>query len=144
MSGLAELLAGHTGPGAFRWSSDAEVIEVRRTVEAAGWRLVHYDGWVDEDRAAVLDGLGQALDLPAYYGHNFDALADCLRDAVPADRLGTILLWDGWGPFARADERAFSVTMSVLGARVADDQRPSLVVLLRGGGPEEAGLPTLD
>ena len=33
-----------------------------------------------------------------------------------------VLLWDGWGPLARHDERAFSVALSVLGGRVNADR----------------------
>lgn len=144
MKGLDSLLRGSTGPGIFRWHGDLDATDVRRVVGAAEWRFAHYDGWSDETKAEVLAGLGRALDLPAYYGHNFDALADCLHDVVPADRSGTLLLWDGWGPFARADRRAFSVALSVLGGRVAADRGAPFVVLLRGGGPDPAGVRNLD
>jgi hypothetical protein len=142
VSGLDALLAGSTGPGVFRWRGGHGAVDVRRVVEGAGWRLAVYDGWSAETRAEVLDGLGRALDLPTYYGQNLDALADCLRSVVPAGRSGTVLLWDGWGPFARADRRAFSATTGVLRAR-ADDGGAPFAVLLRGGGPTPPGVPDL-
>ena len=104
----------------------------------------HYDGWTSESKAEFLEGLGAALALPDHYGRNFDALADCLTDVVAGDTAGTVLLWDGWGPFARAEERAFSVALSVLGTRVHAERGGPFAVLLRGDGPEPIGVPDLD
>ena len=151
MSALAAVLAGRTGPAIWRWSGDADVAELCDTVERAGWRLVHYDGRDDATKAAFLAGIGRALGLPGHYGHNFDALADCLGDVGaedgpeddPGHALGTVLLWDGWGPFARADERAFAVALRVLGTRVGSDRGGPFMVLLRGDGPASPGLDTL-
>ncbi len=144
MSGLAAILAGRTAPGIFRWHGAFDAADVRHTVEHAGWRFAHYDGWGAESKAEFLTGIGEALAFPGHYGHNFDALADCLQDVVAGDSVGTVLLWDGWGPFARADERAFSVALSVLGTRVNAERGGPFAVLLRGEGPDTAGVPSLD
>ncbi len=55
-----------------------------------------------------------------------------------------MLLWDGWATLARDDEKAFSIALSVLGSRVNADRGVPFAVLLRGEGPEVAGLPSLD
>ncbi len=144
MSGLAALLAGRVAPGIFRWRAAFDAADVRHTVEHADWRFAYYDGWRDESKAEFLDGVGSALSLPDHYGRNFDALADCLTDVVAGDSAGTVLLWDGWGPFARAEERAFSVALSVLGTRVHAERGGPFAVLLRGDGPEPIGVADLD
>lgn len=143
MSGLAGVLAGHRAPGTYRWHSGLDADDVRHAVEHAGWCFAHLDGLAAETRDAVLAAIGDALDFPAHYGRNLDALADCLRDVVPADRVGTVLLWDGWGAFARADERAFALVLRVLATRTEGEQRAPFTVLLRGPGPEDAGVPEI-
>jgi RNAse (barnase) inhibitor barstar len=143
MSGLAALLAGGVQPGVYRWHAMFEADDVRHTVELAGWRFAHYSGWLHEDKAEVLAGLGAALSFPDHYGRNLDALADCLRE-VAAPSGGTLLLWDGWAPFARADRRAFDATLNALRTRVETDRGGPFAVLLRGDGPEIADLPSLD
>jgi hypothetical protein len=143
MSGLAGLLAGERAPGTYRWSSDLEAVDVRYAVEDAGWRFAHHDGWAEESRVDVLAGLGVALDFPAHYGRNLDALADCLRDVVPADRVGTVLLWDGWGPFALADGPAFERVLTVLLGRSEAGFGAPFTVLLRGPGPEGVAVPEI-
>jgi Barstar (barnase inhibitor). len=44
-------------------------------------------------KTAVLAALGEALQLPAHYGRNFDALADCLMDGdwARADTISIVL-----------------------------------------------------
>ncbi|MDN4173009.1 barstar family protein [Nocardioides sp. SOB77] len=133
MSGLAALLAGELPPAVYRWDAAYDVEEVRGAVELAGWRLAHLDGWSHPARAEMLEALGEALGLPAWWGRNLDALADCLRD-VDTDRVA--LLWDGWGPSAREDARSFGVVLRLLtGSGIA--------VLLHGDGPE-VDVPPLD
>ena len=143
MSGLADLLAGAVPPGTFRWRDPAALASVRDAVVQAGWRFAHHDGRADGSRADVLAGLGTALDFPSYYGQNLDALADCLRDVVPAGRAGTVLVWDAWGPFARAHEWSFTRVLQVLATRTGDVRGAPFAVLLRGEGPERDGVPAL-
>jgi len=143
MSGLAAILAGHTPPGTYRWHGAFEAVDVRRTVELAGWAFGHVDGWVaGATKAEFLATVGQELDFPDYYGQNFDALADCLHDVGGRD--GVLLLWDGWSTLAHADERAFDIALSVLAGRAHADRGVPFAVLLRGDGPALPDVPDLD
>jgi hypothetical protein len=142
MSGLAALLAGRTKPGLYTWHSGFDVADVRHTVEHAGWDFAYVDGLTAQTKPEFLARIGEALQFPEWYGQNFDALADCLTDVDGGD--GTIVLWDGWGAFARTEPRAFSVALSVLGTRVNADRGGPFSVLLRGDGPEPSGVARLD
>lgn len=131
MSGLARLLAGHGDPGVYRWHAAFDVTDVRRAAEQAGYRLSHLDGWTQQTKAEVLQGFGESLDFPDWYGRNLDALADCLADVLEP----TVLLWDGWGVLARADQAAFAAVIEILADR-ARTGPVAFTVLLRGDGPE--------
>jgi hypothetical protein len=111
-------------------------------VEHAGWTFAYVDGLRAQTKQEFLTQVGEALNFPEWYGKNFDALADCLTDIDSGN--GTVVLWDGWAAFARAEPRAFSVALSVLGTRVNADRGGPFSVLLRGEGPEVAGVPSLD
>ena len=139
MSGLAAVLSGRVAPGIYRWHGAFDVDEVRHTVGHAGWNFAWLDGWHGGTKQEFLEAVGITLDFPDHYGQNFDALADCLQDV----RGDTVLLWDGWGPLARADAQAFSVALSVLGTRVNAERGGPFTVLLRGDGPD-VGVPSLD
>lgn len=129
MSGLAGLLAGHRDAGVYQWHAAFDAEDVRHTVEHAGWQFGHVDGWTHQDKAGLLSELAGGLGLPAWFGHNYDALMDALRDLAEP----TLVLWDGWGTLARLDRRDFGLALSVLADRAAE--RPPFAVLLRGEGP---------
>jgi len=145
MSGLAALLAGHTPPDLYQWHSAAHVPDVEHAVEQAGWQFVHLDAWTIEDKQSFLKAaaatfrrchlLGVADDPAVDLGENFDAFSDLLAEVDPGDRNGTIWLWDGWSPFARHDEQAFHVALSVLGGRANAERGAAFAVLLWGEGP---------
>ena len=139
MSGLAAVLAGRHVPGVYRWHQNFDEADVRHAVEHAGWAFGHLDGWEIEHKAEFLASVGVALGFPSYYGHNLDALEECL-----ADTGRTVLLWDGWSAFARAEPVPFRSALEVLRADAADDRTPPLVVLLRGEGPDLPGVESLD
>lgn len=144
MSGLAAVLAGRASPGVYAWHAAFDVADVQHTVEHAGWRFALLDGAGTETKDEFLAAAGEALDLPEWYGRNFDALADLLTGLPGGGAEGLVLLWEAWGAFARADERAFRTALTVLGTRAGDARRPPFTVLLRGEGPPVEGLALLD
>ena len=132
MSGLAGILASHIRPGVYQWHGAAAPEDVRHTVEHAGWRFGYVDGWTHQNKSELLDAFAETFEFPEYFGHNFDALLDCLRDLISP----IVLLWDGWGPLAREDKQAFDVAVDVLNQRATEDEGHPFAVLLRGEGPE--------
>jgi hypothetical protein len=136
MSGLAALLAGHTKPDVYQWHNAANVDDVAHAVEKADWRFVYLDGWTMEDKETFLKSVGAALDLPEYDGGSFEALGSALTDVHAEGHRGTVFLWDGWSPLARADEPAFSEALRILAGRTHDENCDKCAVLLRGEGPE--------
>ena len=140
MSGLAAVLAGRHDTGVYRWHAAFAAADVAHTVEHAGWSFAHLDAWPTDSKAEFLARIATALDFPEHFGGNLDALADCLSDV----RSDTVVLWDGWGPFAHADERAFGASIAVLNERSRHDKHGRFVVLLRGDGPDLPELTSLD
>lgn len=140
MSGLAAVLAGRHDTGVFTWHAHFPPGEVAHAVEHAGWHFNHVDSWTAETKAEVMEAMAKGLDLPKHFGKNLDALADCLSD-LEGD---SVLLWDGWAPFARHDETAFRKALKVLRQRAADSKKGRFAVLLRGEGPELDDVDSLD
>lgn len=135
MSGLAALLAGHNEPDLYQWHSAAHVPDIEHAVDHAGWKFVYLDGWAVEDKQSFLKATAAAFAFEDDLGENFDALSDALADVSPGSHDGIILLWDGWSPFARHEEQAFGVALSVLGGRANADRGCKFAALLRGEGP---------
>ena len=98
MAALHDILAAPALNGVYR---------LVRPADALPENLVPVlDGRTLADQAELLGALGRALDLPDYYGGNWDALEECLNDlswragplwlvlhhaeAIPADQLATL------------------------------------------------------
>lgn len=96
--------------------------ELAAHLEDRGWHVAVVSG--APTRSEALRAIGVALDFPAYYGRNLDALNDCLRDLERP----TALVWAGWEPLAvqRADD--WAALLSVLSDRVTDRQLPPFAV----------------
>jgi hypothetical protein len=79
---------------------------------------VNASAWTTAD--AMHQDLARALDFPDYYGHNLDALNDCLRDVVageygvPADAAGFALAFTHYDRFARACPRDAQLVLDIL------------------------------
>ena len=108
--------------GVYRLVADLAAVDA--ALRAAGWRTGVLDA-PHPTKEALLDGVGKALEFPAYYGRNLDALWDCLTDLdVP-----TALVWPQWQLAAVAEPRAWADVMDVLSGRTHEE--PACAVVLR-------------
>ena len=61
--------------------------EIEKLFPPPAYFTAHIDGAQVPDKAALMPALAAAFRFPAYFGHNWDALLDCLRslpDEIPA------------------------------------------------------------
>ena len=100
---------------------------VRNAYTAAGWHVARVRDATT--KAEVLDGFAAALQFPDYFGHNLDALWDCLTDLTRP----TVVVWEGWQRCAVEHPEDWAGLMGVLRDRV--DHSPAFAVLLIGTSP---------
>ncbi|MFI6267266.1 barstar family protein [Micromonospora sp. NPDC051006] len=106
----------------------------------AGWLTVAHDDAPDEPDAVPLPGpatrtrsgffatLATALALPEHFGHNWDALADVLRDRLATAPL-TLRVDDAGQLLADEPAGQYAQLLTVLGEVAADAPHPLRVVL---------------
>ncbi|MGW1890720.1 barstar family protein [Streptomyces sp. NPDC002004] len=105
-----------------------------------GWTTTRLDLTGVADKDAFMARVSGTLELPGWFGRNWDALADCLTDlswAEPAR--GRLLLVTGWRGFAEARPHEWQVAQEVF-SDAADYWRttgPALEVVLALGGSDE-------
>lgn len=138
---LAAVTAGVRPAGVYRWLSRAHVESVRRNLAAAGWSVHVLDGRAVTGPQALFDRCARVLAFPTWFGHNWDALVDCLGDLSWLPGKGHVLLWEQYGVLARTDPAAWRTALGVFAA-VAETRRAArvapLYVLLRGAGPTDS------
>jgi hypothetical protein len=145
MTRLATLVDGSKPPGMYRWLSRAHPAAISRELEPIGWQLHVLEGGHTEDAMAFLDECARVLEFPAWFGRNWDALADCLGDLSWLPDTPHVMLWERSGVLAKHDPKAWRMATEVLAEKATDSGRrgiPPLYVLLRGDGPADS-LPLL-
>lgn len=66
------------------------------------------------DKDELLRRLAGSLRLPATFGHNWDALADCLRDLGWMPAWGYVLLFEHADELRQADSAAYNIMLGIL------------------------------
>ncbi|WP_262062319.1 barstar family protein [Streptomyces sp. STR69] len=88
------------------------------------------------DKAGLMDGAARALQLPDWFGRNWDALADSLGDHTvwpeEAVEQGLLVVVRNWRAYAKARPEEWETAVDVFGDAV--DRTPTLSVVLALGG----------
>lgn len=84
--------------------------------EASGFSICRIDLAPVRDKAALFERLATALEFPDWFGHNWDALADCLGDLswLPAD--GYLILLEHCDSFRTRHSEDFATALQVFAA----------------------------
>ena len=88
-----------------------------------GYRVARADAGRWTSAGDMHDGLASALDFPAYYGRNLDALEDCLRDVAAGDYgwepgdTGLALVLGGFDRYAEREPRVAHALLDIFTTR---------------------------
>lgn len=114
-----------------RWLSghDYDVV----ALDAGAWRAA-------ED---MFSAVARALDFPAYFGQNLDALNDCMRDVAAgeygwrAEATGLVLVLTNFERFAASDRRTAQILLDIVAgqARAAMLIGNRLICLIQSNDP---------
>ena len=73
------------------------------------------------DKRSVLSEFASALDLPPWFGHNWDALVDALRELSNDDARRIELVWDHAHQLRETAPETFALVVDIL-EQVADER----------------------
>lgn len=141
---LAELLDGGRSAGLVRLAAGRPAADVLAAAERAGWRATRLDLRGAADKAAFMEHCARDLDLPGWFGRNWDALYDCLGDPDWAGPRRRLVLVTGWQDYANARPEEWATAGTVLAdaaAALRDGPAP-LAVLVEEEPVTDPGRPT--
>ncbi len=104
---LGAIVRDEIEPGRYRLGATASVRQLRDELVAAGWATRLVDGAAMHDRASMFDEFAAGCEFPKWFGGNWDAFTDCLRDLSWIPGVGVVVLWRRSGAFAAADPRTW-------------------------------------
>ncbi|MEV6176459.1 barstar family protein [Streptomyces sp. NPDC052016] len=85
------------------------------------------------DKASLMERCVRDLELPDWFGRNWDALADSLTDLPSRSGAeGLLVVVRNWQPYAKARPEEWEIAQEVFSAAV--DQAPELSAVLALGG----------
>jgi len=103
------------------------------------------DGTAARTRAGFFQEMARVLHFPDYFGHNWDAVYDCLTDLSWLPAAGYVLVLDGFTRFATDEPEQWDIGLQVLRAACAFWQplSRSMLALLYGSSELAPGVPAL-
>jgi RNAse (barnase) inhibitor barstar len=120
----------------------ADEAKVRAALTEAGFEIVTVAGTAITNVSTLFEEMARAFRFPDYFGHNWAALMDCLRDLRDRENTRIALLWLDADASLDADLQTFLEAREVLDAvrsELAEDDEfgkaHQLEVFLLGAGP---------
>jgi RNAse (barnase) inhibitor barstar len=140
----SEVVGAGSSEGGNRCSSGVYLIDAAERDRIAcleafppGFTVAVLDGNNAGTRAGFFEELARALRFPDYFGHNWDAVYDCLTDLAWLPAAGYVLVLDGFDRFATNEPGQWDIGLKVLREACAfwqPLQRPMFMLLY---GPSE-------
>ena len=129
---IASILESHKA-GVWFLPGNGDARAVQSAAKKARYTYVHIDGSKIERKEQLLNALATALRLPTSFGHNWDALEECLND-LEGDGEGYVIYYDHIDGLLVAHPDQFETLVEILRDAVEswkeDDE--ALVVLFSG------------
>ena len=93
------------------WADGADPL--RTAAKAAHLKFYSVDLSKIVGKPALLKALEKGINLPDHFGHNWDALADCLEDDEWMDKNGVVIFWQGAEQFRKAHHEDFETALDI-------------------------------
>lgn len=132
---IASILEAHKG-GVW-YLPNAELRSVQSAARKANYAFFHIDGKTIERKEQLMNHVATSLHLPKTFGHNWDALEECLIELDEGEHDGFVILYDHIDGLLGAHPDQFETLVEILRDAVGSwkEDDTAMVVLLAGGKP---------
>lgn len=143
MKELSRILKAPLESGVYVLAQPSDAGDVQRIASESGFAFFHVRGHDVCTKDQFLNETAKAFKFPAYFGHNWDALEDCLTDMSWVEADGFLMLFDTFNSFAEHSPDDFATALDILSASCQfwSEHGKALVVLLHGMPHEGAAFP---
>jgi hypothetical protein len=132
-SALETLLEKKQG-GVYFLGTSPDAKAVKKAASAEGFDYFHIEGRNIARKEQLLNAMATALDLPPHFGHNWDALEECLNDMDSVEGDGFVIHYDHVDALAAAHPSELETLVEILRDSVASwrEDGTAMVVLFTG------------
>lgn len=146
MDTLERLLKNRADSQAYRWHNSVDIDDIARLANQYGFRFFYLNGNLIRTMQDLFDQTKTVMEFP-FFGNNWDALLDCMRDLSWFSESGFLLLYDYWEHFAQSAPDDFRIAIEIFQDVVEDRRKYSelqtMYVLLRDDSSATLDLPIL-
>ncbi len=140
---LASRLARHGDAGLYRLPA-GRLADLEAAADALGLEHVRADLSDCRDKPALLARIAEALRFPEWFGHNWDALADCLTDLDWMPARGYVIVLDGADALRTESPAEFAAAVEILAESAHDwAERGTPMWIFVGLAGDDPSLPDL-
>jgi RNAse (barnase) inhibitor barstar len=145
MDELISALQGDLAPGLYQSAADIDPEELAALCQEQDFQLGYLDGATITNKAEFLAACATALKFPSYFGHNWDALEECLTDLEWLPGSGYLLLYSHPKPFAQRHPKDWKTVIDILQSAIDEwnETDQPMYVVFNGDRPLLAALETL-
>ena len=90
-----------------------DLADLLAAAEASGFSIRRVDLSAVRDKAALFERMAMVLEFPDWFGHNWDALADCLGDLSWMPAGGYLILLEDCDEFRASHTKDFTTALQV-------------------------------
>ncbi len=135
MATIDLIISGQALSQIYRLDSDVAPEELAAMLQEQDGELFYLDGTEMTDKTQLMQEFAAVLNFPEYFGGNWDALHDCLKDVSWLDEEAThcVLLIDRW------EKCTSPALIETLQDAIADwkEEADAVYVMLRTTDPDE-------
>jgi RNAse (barnase) inhibitor barstar len=133
-SQIINILKGEIKPNVYRLVNPIAFVELESLNRNYGAKLFYLDGHEIVDRTSLLQQFATVMQFPEHFGHNWDALADCLTDLDEDEVDRQIIIIDRLDNFAIAKPQQWLTFLDICKSTVKywQDTDTPMYILLRG------------
>ncbi len=140
---LESLVEANKG-GVWFLPNHVETRHIQAIAKRAGFASFHIEGKNIQRKEQLLNHVATALHFPKSFGHNWDALEECLTDLEWVDAEGYILYYDHIDGLLDTHPDQFETLVEILRDAVASwKEDGSAMIVLLSGAKAPKGVPTL-
>jgi RNAse (barnase) inhibitor barstar len=113
MDDLIAALEGDRPPGLYRLNRNVQVDELAGLAREHDWRFFYVDGRAIHNKTDFFRVCAISLRFPDYFGQNWDAFEDCLRDLEETSAKQYILLFDQPDQFVQENPEEWAIALNI-------------------------------
>lgn len=100
MNQILNLIQGESQPNIYQFPLDISPEELSQLCQEYGCELFYFDGGTINNKSDFLKTASTVMNLPKYFGYNWDAWEDCLTDLSWFEASSYLIVYDQWQNFA--------------------------------------------